>query len=93
MLYLSTTVPLGTVMELNIHLPDHITIACTARVVWTELLTGRERNDFKTGVEFEQISEETLQTLQRFIKEQQNPFDTDPGLLHERLRREPFEEA
>ena len=53
-------------------LPDQAKIACTARVVWTELLTGLEKNDFKTGVEFQQISERDLGVLRSFIKEHQN---------------------
>lgn len=78
MLYLPMAVVVGTVMELKIHLLDHVTVSGTARVVWTELLTGLEGNDFKTGVEFEQISEAELDILRNFIKEQQNPFDIPP---------------
>lgn len=84
MLYLSMALPVGTTMRLTLHLPGHRTIACTARVAWTELLTGNERNDFKTGVRFEQIDEEALEELRQFIKEQQNPFD-DAAALRERF--------
>lgn len=79
MLYLPVNVAIGTVMELKIHLPDTLRIPCTARVVWTELLTGLEGNDFKTGVEFVQISEQELEVLRNFIKEQQNPIDLPPS--------------
>ena len=72
MLYLPMPVATGTVMKLNIYLPDQVKIPCTARVVWTELLTGLEKNDFKTGVEFQQISERDLGVLRSFIKEHQN---------------------
>jgi c-di-GMP-binding flagellar brake protein YcgR len=74
MLYLPMTVAIGTMMRLKIHLPDQATISCTARVVWLELLTGLEKNDFKTGVEFDQISESDLGVLRNFIKGQQNPI-------------------
>jgi c-di-GMP-binding flagellar brake protein YcgR len=76
MLYLPVAVAVGTVMELKIHLLDHVTVSGTARVVWTELLTGLERDEFKTGVEFKEILEHDLELLRNFIKEQQNPFDT-----------------
>ena len=72
MLYLPMPVATGTVMKLNIYLPDQVKIPCTARVVWTELLTGLEKNDFKAGVEFQQISENDLGVLRNFIKEHQN---------------------
>jgi c-di-GMP-binding flagellar brake protein YcgR len=87
MLYLSRSIPVDTEMTLKLHLPGHITITCVARVVWTELLTGSERNDFKTGVRFEQIAEEALEQLRQFIKEQQNPFD-DAAALREYLNAE-----
>jgi len=79
MLYLPMKVAIGTVMELKIHLPGTLKIPCMARVVWTELLTGLEGNDFKTGVEFVQISEQELEVLRNFIKEQQNPIDLPPS--------------
>lgn len=79
MLYLPMPVSIGTTMKLNIHLPDRVTISCTARVVWTELLTGLEVNDFKAGVAFDQISEDDLGTLRNFIKEQQNPIQMPAG--------------
>lgn len=78
MLYLPVAVVVGMVMELKIHLLDHVTVSGTARVVWTELLTGLERDNFKTGVEFEKISEGELEILRNFLKEQQNPFDIPP---------------
>lgn len=72
MVYLPMPVATGTIMKLKIHLPDQVTIACTARVVWTELLTGLEKSDFKAGVEFEQISKSDLGVLRNFIKGHQN---------------------
>jgi c-di-GMP-binding flagellar brake protein YcgR len=75
MTYLPMPVSTGTLMKLKIHLPDHVTISCTARVVWTELLTGLEKNDFKTGVEFDQISESDLGILRDFIKVHQIILD------------------
>lgn len=75
MLLLPVAVETGSVMRLNIHFPGHVNIYCAARVVWTELLTGLECSEFKTGVKFEEISEHDLKVLRNFIKEQQNPFD------------------
>jgi len=43
------------------------------------LLTGLEVNDFKTGVAFDQISEDDLGILRSFIKEQQNPIQMPAG--------------
>jgi len=79
MLYFPMPVAIGTRMKLKIHLPDHAAISCTAHVVWTELLTGLEKNDFKTGVQFDQISEGDLGHLQTFIKRQQNPIQMPAG--------------
>jgi hypothetical protein len=79
MLYLPMPVSVGSAMKLKIHLPDRVTISCTARVVWTELLTGLEVNDFRTGVAFEQISEDALGILRTFIKAQQNPIQMPAG--------------
>jgi hypothetical protein len=79
MLYFPMPVAIGTRMKLKIHLPDHPAIACTARAVWTELLTGLEQNDFKTGVAFEQISDGDLALLHTFIKNQQNPIQMPTG--------------
>jgi PilZ domain len=79
MLYLPMPVSVGATMKLKVHLPDRVTVSCTARVVWTELLTGLEVNDFKTGVAFDQISEDDLGILRTFIKEQQNPIQMPAG--------------
>jgi len=79
MLYLPMPVATGTLMKLKVHLPDQVTIACTARVVWTELLTGLERNDFKTGVQFEQIPDGDLDLLRNFLARQQNPIELPAG--------------
>lgn len=80
MLYLPTAVPIGSVLELVILLPDHMKIPCTVRVVWTELLTGLEKDDFKTGVAFEQVTEHELEMFRKFIKEHQNPYDIPTSL-------------
>ena len=90
MLYLPISVAVGSLMELKLHLPGHIEIICSARVVWTELLTGNERKDFKTGVEFKEIAEDDLQLLRGFIKEQQNPFEVSPSLIHDYLNPGPL---
>jgi len=78
-MYLPMPVPIGATMKLKIHLPDRVTIFCSARVVWTELLTGLEVNDFKAGVAFDQISDGDLDILRNFIKEQQNPIQMPAG--------------
>ncbi|MEW6325958.1 MAG: PilZ domain-containing protein, partial [Nitrospirota bacterium] len=83
MLYLPRAIPTGTAIALKLHLPGHHIIDCLARVVWTELLTGQERTEFKAGVQFEQIAQEALERLRRFVKEQQNPFDESAMLLRD----------
>jgi hypothetical protein len=75
MLHLPMVVPVGALMKLKLSLPDRVAIPCTVRVVWTELLTGLEQNDFRTGVAFEQIAERDLDALRTFIKEQQILID------------------
>jgi len=80
MLFLPTAVPVGRLMKLKISLPGRPPIPCSVRVVWTELLTGMERNDFKTGVAFEQIADADLDLLRTFIKGQQNPAEIPAAL-------------
>jgi len=74
-LILPMAVATGAVIGLTIHLPGYREIPCRARVVWTEQLTRQNRNDFKAGVEFQQISEHDLQVLRTFIQDQQNMYD------------------
>lgn len=80
MLYLKRAVDKGSVMRLALYLPDKVIIFCVVKVVWTELLSGEERDDFKTGVEFQEISENDLQRLRSFIKNHQNPVLLPPSL-------------
>ena len=83
MLFLPISVPLDSIMELKIHLPNHRIITSKVRIVWTELLTGHERREFKAGVQFEQISRRDLIALRNFIREQQNPLDPLPAQIYD----------
>jgi len=85
MLYLPMAVGIGTQMKLKICLPDQVTIPCTVRVVWTELLTGQESGEFKTGVAFEQILDPDLERLRSFIAGQQNPTELPAALYNRSL--------
>jgi hypothetical protein len=83
MLHLPMVVAVGTMMKLKLSLPDHVAIPCAVRVVWTELLTGLEHNDFRTGVAFEQIAEGDLDILRTFIKGQQNQIEMPASFNHQ----------
>lgn len=74
MLHLPMMITVGSKMQLKLHLPDHQTVICRVRVVWTELLTGIEEEDFKTGVAFEEITQADIEHLRHFIREQQNSY-------------------
>jgi hypothetical protein len=78
MLLLPMAVAVGSMMKLRPYLSNRLAILCTARVVWTELLTGLEGEEFKTGVEFKEISKQDLERLRNFNKEQQNPTGMPP---------------
>lgn len=44
-------------------------IDAEVKVAWTELLTGRERNEFRCGVHFMNVAEADLSFIKEFIAE------------------------
>lgn len=60
--------PLSTCLKIRIYLGTR-SIDVEVKVAWTELLTGRERNEFRCGVYFTTIAEADLQFIKQFIAE------------------------
>jgi len=58
----------STCLRIRIYIGDR-PVDAEVRVAWTELLTGRERNEFRCGVYFIDISEEDLEFIKKFIVE------------------------
>ncbi|HBI24305.1 MAG: hypothetical protein A2Y48_00285 [Nitrospirae bacterium RIFCSPLOW2_12_42_9] len=60
--------PFSTCLKIKIHLGER-SIDAEVKVAWTELLTGREENEFRCGVYFINISEADLEFIRQFIGE------------------------
>lgn len=60
--------PLSTCLKIRIYLGNK-SIDAEVKVVWTELLTGREKNEFRCGVFFTDISDGDLELIKQFINE------------------------
>lgn len=58
--------PLSTCLKIRIYLGLR-SIDAEVKVAWTEFLTGREKNEFRCGVFFVNISEADLEFIRQFI--------------------------
>lgn len=60
--------PLSTCLKIRIYIGMRA-IDAGVKIAWTELLTGREKNEFRCGVYFTNISEADLGFIKQFIAE------------------------
>ncbi len=60
--------PISTCLKIRIYVGVR-SIDAEVKVAWTELLTGREENEFRCGVCFINISEGDLEFIRQFITE------------------------
>lgn len=58
----------STCLRIKIYIGER-PINAEVKVAWTELLTGRERNEFRCGVYFVDVSESDLEFIRQFITE------------------------
>lgn len=58
----------STCLRIKIYIGER-PIDAEVKVAWTELLTGRERNEFRCGVYFINVSEADLEFIKQFIVE------------------------
>jgi c-di-GMP-binding flagellar brake protein YcgR len=77
LLILTEFFPVSSRLRLRLHLPSVvpsspglITIDSEVQVVWTELQTGLERDEYRCGVFFTQIDGQDLEKVKEFIKAQ-----------------------
>jgi len=68
LLILSEYLPVSSCLEMTLYIGDR-SINTVVQIAWTELLTGREINEFRCGVFFVNISEGDLEFIKQFIKE------------------------
>ncbi len=68
LLILSEHLPAASCLEMTLHIGDK-SINTVVQVAWTELLTGREINEFRCGVFFVNISDKDLEFIRQFIRE------------------------
>jgi len=54
---------IGNRLELELFLPDETSVVCTARVVWQELLPEGAVAKYENGLEFLEISPDSIQAL------------------------------
>ncbi len=60
--------PVSTCLKIRIYVGER-SMDAEVKVAWTELLTGRERNEFRCGVCFVTIAEDDLEFIKQFITE------------------------
>lgn len=60
--------PVSTSLKIRIYLGKK-SIDAEVKVAWAELLTGRERNEFRCGVFFVNIQEVDLEFIKQFVVE------------------------
>ncbi|MBI5197268.1 MAG: PilZ domain-containing protein [Nitrospirae bacterium] len=77
LLILTEFFPEASRLKLRIYLPAAtssppglVTIESEVRVVWTEVRTGLEQNEYRCGVLFTQIEDRDLEKVRDFIKTQ-----------------------
>lgn len=68
LLILPEYLPVSSYLKIKIYLGDRV-VEALVQVVWTELLTGREINEFRCGVFFVSISDEDLDFVKQFVLE------------------------
>ena len=60
--------PLSSTLKIRIYLGVK-TIDAEVKVTWTELINGREKNEFRCGVFFTNITEGDLESIKQFTVE------------------------
>jgi c-di-GMP-binding flagellar brake protein YcgR len=77
LLILTEFFPQSSRLRLRIHLPEVsasssslVAIESEVEVVWTEIRTGHERDEYRCGVLFTRIEERDLDRIKEFVKAQ-----------------------
>lgn len=61
-------IKIGKRLELELFLPDHTSIVCTARVVWQKTLPEGAVAKYEIGFEFLEIPADVLQRLDKVLE-------------------------